>query len=416
MPAKKEIVLKSNRSRFIALLVSLQLIAVQGCSYFMKSDYATLNVNEVTAMVEDLPDTQKRSLAQSEQSRKQLIEQFKKAYSLAQAAESEGLHKTDRYEQRRVISEDQALANEFSRRNLEFNLSNEELAKYAAENKAAFDADYSLISGDAQQQATDEQKEQIRLQWADLKMRAAKGREAGLLKDPVVKAKLKFTLANVLANLYTELIEEKNKPSDEEKARYIAEHPEADLEKLKMKAQGLHERLKNGEPFEKIADENNDDGTRGVGGDLDWFPKGRMDPDFEKAAFALEKGQTTPELIKTGFGFHLIRVDDKRPLKAAPAAAPAGPAAAPAPSPAAPEFEIRARHIFVSTQEADTFERRLIDDKMKRALEDANLKFAVAGPADFTVNVPGFDPTLRNRRQGGGEAGTMRPANPTENR
>lgn len=406
--------MKSNRSRFVALLLSLPLLMAQGCSYFMKSDYATLEVNEVTVMIEEIPDTQKRTLAQSEQARKQLIEQFKKAYSLAQAAESEGLHKTDGFKQRRAISEDQALANEFSRRNLEFSLGNEDLTRYANENKAAFDVDYKLIAGDSGQQPTDEQKEQLRLQWADMKMRAAKGREAGLLKDPVVKAKLKFTLANILANLYTELLEEKNKLSDEEKTRYIAEHPDADLEKLRGKAQSLLDRLKSGEPFEKIADENNDDGTRGVGGDLDWFPKGRMDPDFEKVAFSLEKGQTTPELIKTGFGFHIIRVDDKRPLKGAatpPAGAPATDGSA-----AGPEFEVRARHIFVSTQEAETFERRLIDEKMKRAVEDTNLKFVVKAPADFTVSVPGFDPSLRSRRQGGGEAGTMRPANPNENR
>ena len=401
--------MKSNRSRFVALLLSLPLLMVQGCSYFMKSDYATLDVSEVTVMVEDIPDTQKRTLAQSEQARKQLIEQFKKAYSLAQAAEAEGLHKTDSFKQRQVISEDQALANEFSRRNLEFSLGNEDLTRYANENKAAFDVDYKLIAGDSGQQPTDEQKEQLRLQWADMKMRAAKGREAGLLKDPVVKAKLKFTLANLLANLYTELVEEKNKLSDEEKSRYIAEHPDADLEKLRGKAQSLLDRLKSGEPFEKIADENNDDGTRGVGGDLDWFPKGRMDPDFEKVAFSLEKGQTTPELIKTGFGFHIIRVDDKRPLKGAATPAADG-------SAAAPEFEVRARHIFVSSQEADTFERRLIDEKIKRAVEDTNLKYAVKAPADFTVTVQGFDPTFRNRRQGGGEAGTMRPANPNENR
>lgn len=415
----KEIVLKPNHSRLVAILLSFQLLALQGCSLFGKSDYANLDVKDVIVMVEDLPDMQKRTLAQSETARKQLIEQFKKAYTLALGAESEGLDKTDGFKKRRTLSEDQALANEFSRKNLDFNLSNDELAKYAEQNKSQFEADYAVITSGADQKATDEQKDLLKLQWADMKIRATKGREAGLLKDPRVVAKLKFTLANVLANLYTELLEQRNKLTPEEKQKYITEHPDADIEKLRERAQGLLDRLKKGEPFEKIADESNDDGTRGRGGDLDWFPKGRMDAEFEKVAFSLEKGQTTPELIKTGFGFHIIRVDDKRLLKPAPTPKPqSGAAPAPAPSPAAPaapEYEIRARHIFVSAQEAETFESRLIDEKMKRAVEDATIKFIVKVPADFPVTVPGFNPN-NNRRLGGGESGSMRPANPNENR
>lgn len=417
----KEIVLKSNHSRFIAILLSLQLLAVQGCSLFGKSDYATLDVKDVIVMVEDLPDMQKRTLAQSVTARKQLIDQFKKAYTLALGAEAEKLDKTDGFKKRRALSEDQVLASEFSRSNLDFNLSNEELTRYADQNKAQFEVDYAVITDSADQKGTDEQKDLLKLQWADMKIRAAKGREAGLLKNPRVTAKLKFTLANVLANLYTELLEQRNKLTPEEKQKYITEHPEADIEKLRERAQGLLDRLKKGEPFEKIADESNDDGTRGRGGDLDWFPKGRMDAEFEKVAFSLEKGQTTPELIKTSFGFHIIRVDDKRPLKpaapAAPAAKPAAgtPTPTPSPTPGAPEFEVRARHIFVSAQEADTFERRLVDEKMNRAVEDATINYVVAVPADFPITVPGFNPN-GNRRLGGGEGGTMRPGNPNDNR
>lgn len=412
--------MKSNRSRFIALLLSLQLIAVQGCSLF-KSDYATLEVSDLTVKVNDLPDMQKRTLAQSEQARKQLIEQFKKAYALAQAAEDEDLHKSDDYKKRSAIIEDQLIGREFSNRNLEFSPSNDELTKYAADNKAAFDADLTLLAGESGLKATDEEKNAMSLQWADMKIRAAKGREAGLLKDPLVKSKLRFELANLLANLYAGLVEDRNKLTEQEKADYIAKNPTADVNDRKKQIEGLLQRLKNGEPFEKIADEMNEDGTRGIGGDLNWTMKGKMDPEFEKAAFALGKGQYTMEPVRSSFGFHLIKVDDRRPVKKDPAAATA-PGNPTAPADKAPEAagaleeEIRVRHIFISTQEADSFERRLIDERVKRAIEDATLKYAVAAPADFKVEVPGFNPNTNRLRQGGGSMGPMRGGNPSDGR
>jgi hypothetical protein len=74
------------------------------------------------------------------------------------------------------------------------------------------------------------------------------------------------------------------------------------------------------------------------------------------------------------------------------------------------------RHIFISTQEADSFERRLIDERVKRAIEDATLKYEVAAPADFTVEVPGFNPNTNRLRQGGGSMGPMRGGNPSDGR
>ncbi len=48
------------------------------------------------------------------------------------------------------------------------------------------------------------------------------------------------------------------------------------------------------------------------GGDLNWFKQGKMVPEFEKAAFATEKGKVFPELIKTQFGYHVLKVADVR--------------------------------------------------------------------------------------------------------
>jgi peptidyl-prolyl cis-trans isomerase C len=71
-------------------------------------------------------------------------------------------------------------------------------------------------------------------------------------------------------------------------------------------------RLKKGEDFEKVAKEVTEDPSgKANGGDLGYFSKEQMVPEFSDVAFKLEKGQIS-EPVKTQFGWHVIKVDDKR--------------------------------------------------------------------------------------------------------
>jgi peptidyl-prolyl cis-trans isomerase C len=75
-------------------------------------------------------------------------------------------------------------------------------------------------------------------------------------------------------------------------------------------AKAALKRIKGGEDFSKVATElSKDPGSKG--GDLGWFTKERMVPEFGEAAFKLEPGQIS-DPVKTQFGWHIIKVDEKR--------------------------------------------------------------------------------------------------------
>ena len=106
------------------------------------------------------------------------------------------------------------------------------------------------------------------------------------------------------------------KPEEEVHARHILIRAAAGDDKASKAAEdkikAVIVRLKNGEDFTKVAAEVTEDPSgKANGGDLGYFTKEQMVPEFATVAFKLDKGQIS-DPVKTQFGWHVIKVEDKR--------------------------------------------------------------------------------------------------------
>lgn len=162
------------------------------------------------------------------------------------------------------------------------------------------------------------------------KLVSSKGYAEKLQNDPEVKQQLKEDEAQIVAQVYVhrtiqpqiteakikaryDELAAKFKPQEEVRARHILfTGPNAETE-----AQEAIKKLKEGADFAKLAqEESKDTGSAKQGGDLGYFTRDAMVKPFADAAFAMKPGEISETPVKTEFGWHVIKVEDKR--KSAP--------------------------------------------------------------------------------------------------
>jgi peptidyl-prolyl cis-trans isomerase C len=87
--------------------------------------------------------------------------------------------------------------------------------------------------------------------------------------------------------------------------------------KARAEIDSVLKQAKSGADFAKLAQEHSQDGSAAQGGDLNYFPRGQMVPEFDKVAFELKPGQISG-VVQTQFGYHIIKVTDRKPARTVP--------------------------------------------------------------------------------------------------
>ena len=156
----------------------------------------------------------------------------------------------------------------------------------------------------------------------DIKLFAQEGKKMKLDEEPSVRAAIDFVIEKVLMQAFLSKYVQENIKEENLKASYnnfIAD--ETSREEIKAshilmdtesEAIDVINMLNNGDDFAELA-KNKSTGPSGPsGGDLGWFKRGQMVPPFEKAAFSLNKNEITQRPVQTQFGWHVIKIFDKR--------------------------------------------------------------------------------------------------------
>ncbi|WP_245413654.1 peptidylprolyl isomerase [Mangrovicella endophytica] len=192
------------------------------------------------------------------------------------------------------------------------------------------EGDLSQAGGELEQQFQQLPPEQRKLAilsaLIDIKSLAQEAAKAKLDKDPAVQSRLAFLRERTLHNAFFEKNGVATVTDAELKARYDKEvaamkpvdeiHARHILVKTKEEADAVIKQLEGGADFVKLASEKSSGPSGSEGGDLGFFGPGQMVPEFEKAAFALKPGEYTKTPVQTQFGWHVIKVEEKRKAEA----------------------------------------------------------------------------------------------------
>ncbi|MBM3648946.1 MAG: peptidylprolyl isomerase [Alphaproteobacteria bacterium] len=157
----------------------------------------------------------------------------------------------------------------------------------------------------------------------DSKLVVQEGKKNKVNEDPAFKRRMVFVEDQVLQDFWIQreiarlVTAEKLQKRYEERLKAIPSEDEVRARHILVstedEAKALIADLKKGAAFDKLAKEKSTDKASGAeGGDLGWFKKSDMVKEFADAAFNLKKGELSDSPVKTQFGFHVIKVDDRR--------------------------------------------------------------------------------------------------------
>ena len=207
----------------------------------------------------------------------------------------------------------------------------------------------------------------------DIKLFAQEGKKMKLDEEPSVRAAIDFVIEKVLMQAFLSKYVQENIKEENLKASYnnfIAD--ETSREEIKAshilmdtesEAIDVINMLNDGDDFAELA-KNKSTGPSGPsGGDLGWFKRGQMVPPFEKAAFSLNKNEISQKPVQTQFGWHVIKVFDKR-------------------IPEAPSYES------MKSKLIQDLERKIVSKKIQDLRNDALIEKLSSSELEPLLNLP----------------------------
>ncbi|WP_426337953.1 peptidylprolyl isomerase [Pseudoduganella sp. S-14] len=190
---------------------------------------------------------------------------------------------------------------------------------------AKVDALVKQVVAQGQQQDTPQLREMIKKSLIGREVMIQEAEKQGLAKSKDVTTALEQARQDIMLNALAADYVKKNPVGDAEiKAEYdravAAEgdkeyHVRHILVETEKEANDIIAKLKGGAKFEDLAKNSKDTGSAANGGDLDWGTPANFPKVFADAFTALQKGQITEKPVQTPSGFHVIKVEDTRPVK-----------------------------------------------------------------------------------------------------
>lgn len=374
----------------VAVIFSLGLIFWQVKA---RKGPVVLTPEDMTMIAEDQPAQMRARLASDETARKDFALDVKRLLAVAEEARAHGVDKAPDMKRQLEFQRASVIAQYYFEKQGDnaADIPDTEVDEFfkVPDNQKKFDqiiADAKAKDPQfAAQEIPPEQLNMLKQRLGRIYIGEKKAIEQGLDKKPEVKLQMMLQHARVLAQKYAmDTLKDKMTATDAEIDTYLASHPELDTDKKnRAKAEEVLKRVKAGEDFAKLAQEfSTDPGSKDKGGDLGWFGRGIMLPEFEQAAYALKPGEIS-DVVKSKFGFHIIKLEERKNET----------------KDGKTEEQVHARHILIGESGANPFgppqsgrerARAAVEqDKAKKVLDDIVSRHPdVKVPDNFTVKAP----------------------------